>query len=158
MMLDGVFPPIPTTFNVATGDVDRGAITANVKRWMTTGLRGIVALGSNGEAALLDEDEADLVVEAARDAVPTNRLLIVGTGRESTRAAIAAARRAAARGADAVLVRTPSFFKTQMTADALVAHYVAIADAAPVPVLLYNLPGVTGIRSEEHTSELQSPM
>jgi len=142
--LRGIFPPIPTTFD-ERGDVDTTAITANVRHWMTTGLVGILALGSNGEAGLLTEDESDKVVRAVRDAVPSSRLLIVGTGRESTRATIAATRRAADLGADAVLVRTPSFFKSQMTADALTRHYVAVADASPVPVLLYNLPGPTGI-------------
>jgi 4-hydroxy-2-oxoglutarate aldolase len=144
MSLRGVYPPIPTSFDAA-GNVDTRAIGENVTRWMRTGLRGIVALGSNGEAALLDEDESDAVVNAVRAAMPDDRVLIVGTGRESTRATIAASRRAAASGAQAVLVRTPSFFKSQMTADALIAHYTALADACPVPVLLYNLPGVTGI-------------
>jgi len=144
MSFRGVYPPIPTSFDAA-GNVDTRAIGENVTRWMRTGLRGIVALGSNGEAALLDEDESDAVVNAVRAAMPDDRMLIVGTGRESTRATIAASRRAAASGAQAVLVRTPSFFKSQMTADALIAHYTALADACPVPVLLYNLPGVTGI-------------
>ena len=108
--LRGIFPPIPTTFD-ERGDVDTTAIAANVRQWMTTGLVGILALGSNGEAGLLNEDESDRVVRAVRDAVPSGRLLIVGTGRESTRATIAATRRAADLGADAVLVRTPAFFK-----------------------------------------------
>jgi 4-hydroxy-2-oxoglutarate aldolase len=144
MSFRGVYPPIPTSFDAA-GNVDARAIGENVTRWMRTGLRGIVALGSNGEAALLDEDESDAVVRAVRASMPDDRVLIAGTGRESTRATIAASRRAAASGAQAVLVRTPSFFKSQMTADALIAHYTALADACPVPVLLYNLPGVTGI-------------
>jgi 4-hydroxy-2-oxoglutarate aldolase len=143
--LRGVLPPIPTTFDAATGEVDAGAMAANVGRWMSTGLAGVLALGSNGEAALLDEDESDRVVAAVRDRVPRDRLLLVGTGRESTRATVSATRRAAALGADAVLVRTPSFFKSQMHAAALDAHYTAIADASPVPVLLYNLPAVTGV-------------
>jgi 4-hydroxy-tetrahydrodipicolinate synthase len=140
----GIFPPIPTPFTRG-GDVDAGAVTANVERWMTTGLSGVLALGSNGEAALLDDDEGDRVVDAARRAVPSERKLLVGTGRESTRATIDATRRAVDRGADAVLVRTPSYFRGQMTADALVAHFTSVADASPVPVLLYNLPGVTGL-------------
>jgi 4-hydroxy-2-oxoglutarate aldolase len=143
--LHGIFPPIPTPFVAATGEVDRPAIAANVKRWMATKLSGILALGSNGEAALLDEDESDVVVAIVRDAMPRDRLLLVGTGRESTRATIDASVRAAELGADAVLVRTPSYFKGQMTTDALLAHFRAVADASPVPVLLYNLPGVTGI-------------
>jgi 4-hydroxy-2-oxoglutarate aldolase len=145
MRFRGVYPPIPTSFHSATGEVDARAMRENVERWMRTGLRGVVALGSNGEAALLDEAESDAVVAAVREAVPDDRVLIVGTGRESTRATIAASVRAARLGAHAVLVRTPSFFKSQMTTEPLVAHYTAVADASPVPVLLYNLPGVTGI-------------
>jgi 4-hydroxy-2-oxoglutarate aldolase len=76
--------------------------------------------------------------------VPSDRVLIVGTGRESTRATIAACRRAAERGADVVLVRAPSFFKAQMTPEALTAHYQAVADASPAPVMLYNVPGMAG--------------
>ena len=143
--LHGIFPPIPTTFDAATGDVDSRAMAANVRRWMTTGLAGVLALGSNGEAASLEEDESDRVVAAVRGEVPGDRVLLVGTGRESTRGTIAATRRAAALGADAVLVRTPSYFKGQMTTEALVAHFSAVADASTIPVLLYNLPGVTGL-------------
>ena len=90
---------------------------------MTTPLTGLVVLGSNGEAPQLDDDEADRVVEIVRAGVPPHRPLIAGTGRESTRATIAATRRAAAAGVDAVLVRTPSFFKPQMTTDVFVRHY-----------------------------------
>jgi 4-hydroxy-2-oxoglutarate aldolase len=143
MRLDAVFPPMATPF--ANGEVDTGAIASNIGRWMTTGLGGVVALGTNGEAALLDEEESDRVIGAAREAVPRGRVLIAGTGRESTRATVAASRRAAALGADVVLVRTPSFFKSRMTTDAFVAHYTAVADASPVPVLLYNYPALTGV-------------
>ncbi|HEX7779573.1 MAG TPA: dihydrodipicolinate synthase family protein [Vicinamibacterales bacterium] len=142
--LRGIFPPIPTTFD-DRGDLDTAAIASNVRQWMTTGLKGILALGSNGEAGFVDEDESDRVVTAVRAAMPADRLLLVGAGRESTRATMAATRRAADLGADAVLIRTPSFFKSQMTTDALMKHYVAVADASPVPMLLYNLPGPTGI-------------
>lgn len=143
--LTGVFPPMPTPFDRASGDVNRAALARNVRRWMTTRLAGVLALGSNGEAALLDEDESDAVVATTREAMPRDRLLLVGTGRESTRATIDASKRAASQGADAVLVRTPSFFKGQMTPPALIDHFTAVADASPVPVLLYNLPGVTGV-------------
>jgi dihydrodipicolinate synthase/N-acetylneuraminate lyase len=144
-MMRGIFPPIPTTFTADGHDVDTRAITANVQRWMRTGLAGVLALGSNGEAALVDDDESDRVVSAAREGVPSDRVLLVGTGRESTRATIRASARAASLGATAVLIRPPSFYKSQMTTDALVAHFKAVADASPVPVLLYNLPAVTGI-------------
>jgi 4-hydroxy-2-oxoglutarate aldolase len=144
MRLDAVFPPMATVFD-RNGAVDSAAISANVVKWIAAGVGGVVALGSNGEAPFVDEDEAEQVIAAARDSVPRDRVLIVGTGRESTRATIAASHRAAARGADAVLVRTPSFFKARMTPDVFVRHYTAVADATPVPVLLYNVPAVTGV-------------
>lgn len=134
-----------TTPFTREGDVDTRAIRTNITRWLGTGLGGVVALGSNGEAPLLDEHECDHVLAASRDAVPRDKTLIAGTGRESTRATIAATRRAAAAGADAALVRTPSYFKARMTTDVLVRHYTAVADASPIPVLLYNYPAVTGV-------------
>ena len=134
-----------TTPFTRDGEVDARAIRTNIERWMRTGLGGIVALGSNGEAPLLDEEESDIVIAAAREAVPREKTLIAGTGRESTRGTIAATHRAAAAGADAVLVRTPSYFKPRMMPDALVRHYTAVADASRVPVLLYNYPAVTGV-------------
>jgi len=141
--LRGVFPPIPTSFD-SSGDIDTRAITANVTKWMSTRLSGVLALGSNGEASLLDEHESDQVLDAARQAVPSDKLLIAGTGRESTHGTINACRRAADLGADAVLVRPPAYYKNQMTNDALVEHFTRVADASPVPMLLYNLP-ITGV-------------
>jgi 4-hydroxy-2-oxoglutarate aldolase len=149
MSLAAVFPPMPTPFR--NGDVDADAIASNVTRWVRAGLGGVLALGSNGEAPLLDERESDVVVGAARDVIPPGRLLIVGTGRESTQATIAASRRAASLGADAVLVRAPFFFKNLMTPAALVRHYIAVADASPVGMLLYNYPGLTGINLAPET-------
>ena len=143
MHLDGVFPPIPTPFK--DGRVDVEAMASNVERWMATRIRGVVVLGSNGEAPLIDETESDAAIAAARDAVPGDRLCLAGTGRESTAAAISASQRAADLGADAVLVRTPSYFKPLLTSDAFVAHYTAVADAAPVPVVLYNYTALTGV-------------
>lgn len=142
--LNGIFPPMPTVFGADEG-VDTRAIRANVKWWMTTDLAGVLALGSNGEAPMLDDDECAAVVEAARAEMPAGKTLLAGTGRESTRQTIEASRVAGKAGADAVLVRTPFFFKSSMTSDALLAHYRAVADASPVPVLLYNMPGVTGV-------------
>ena len=140
----GIYTPIATPFR-DDGTVDERALAANVSRWMTTPLTGLVVLGSNGEAASLEDAEADRVVEIVRAGVPSSRPLIAGTGRESTRATIAATRRAAAAGADAALVRTPSFFKPQMTSDAFVRHFAEVADASPVPVLLYNVTLYTGV-------------
>jgi 4-hydroxy-2-oxoglutarate aldolase len=140
----GIFTPITTPFT--TDDtVDEAALARNVDRWMGTPLTGLVVLGSNGEAAQLDDAEADRVVAIVREHVPSDRPLIAGTGRESTKATIAATARAAAAGVDAVLVRTPSFFKAQMSAEIFVRHYTEVADASRVPVLLYNVTMFTGV-------------
>lgn len=144
MNLTGILNPIPTPFD-DRDRVDIGRLRAALGRWLTTPLSGFVILGSTGEAALLDEDESDRVVACARDVVPADRTFIVGTGRESTRATIDATKRAAALGAEAVLVRTPGFYKGQMTVNAFVRHYTAVAEASPVPVLLYNFTAVTGV-------------
>jgi 4-hydroxy-2-oxoglutarate aldolase len=109
---------MPTPFT-RDGAVDENGVTSNARRWIAAGLGGIVALGTNGEAALLDESESDRVVAAAREGVPRDRLLIAGVGRESTPATVAAARRAAALGADAVLVRPPSLYRGSITVTAL---------------------------------------
>ena len=144
MKLTGVFAPLPTPFDDdETVDVIR--LRASLKWWMRSPLAGFVVLGSNGEAVLMDDDESDRVVAEARALIPRQRPLIVGTGRESTRAAIRASRRAADLGADAVLVRTPGFFKSQMTAEVFIRHYTAVADTSPIPVLLYNFTAVTGV-------------
>jgi 4-hydroxy-2-oxoglutarate aldolase len=144
MTLTGILAPVPTPFDSRQA-VDVGRLRDAMARWMASPLDGIVVLGSSGEAPFLDDAEADLVVETARLLVPRTRRFIVGTGRESTRAAIRAAQRAAELGADAVLVRTPGFFRSQMTPDALIRHYRSVADASPVPVVLYNFTGVTGV-------------
>jgi len=148
----GVFTPIVTPFTTED-TVDEAALAYNVERWMKTPLTGLVVLGSNGEAAQLDDDEADRVIEIVRKHVPRDRPLIAGTGRESTKATIAANARAAAAGVDAVLVRTPSFFKTQMSADVFVRHYTEVADASPVPVLLYNVTMFTGVTMQVEAVE-----
>jgi len=144
MNLTGVFAPVPTPFD-DQDRVDGARLKTAFVRWLKSPLTGFVVLGSNGEAALMDEDESSRAIAIAREAVPRGRPLIVGSGRESTQAAVRAATRAADLGADAVLVRTPGFFKSQMTTDVLVRHYMAVADASPVPVLLYNFTAVTGV-------------
>ena len=144
MDLHGVFAPIPTPFD-RDQQLDEVTLKAAVTRWAATPLTGLVVLGSTGEAVLLDEDEADRSVLIAREAWPSSRPFIVGTGRESTKATIRATRRAATLGADAVLVRTPGFYKSQMHTDVFVRHYTAVADESPVPILLYNFTAVTGV-------------
>jgi 4-hydroxy-2-oxoglutarate aldolase len=144
MAFDGIYTPVVTPFTTA-GDLDIGALAFNVERYLRSRLTGLVVLGSNGEAPQLDEEEADRAIGAVREIVPRGRPLVAGTGRESTRATIAATRRAARLGVDAVMVRTPSFYKGQMTSDIFIRHYRDVADSSPVPVLLYNVTMYTGV-------------
>src|SRR5262245_65315263 len=118
----GIYTPLITPF-ASSGALDESGLRANVERYMRSSLAGLVVLGSNGEAPQLDDDEADRAIAVVRSAMPAKRPLLAGTGRESTAAAIAATRRAADLGVDAVLVRTPSFFKNQMTSDGFIRHY-----------------------------------
>lgn len=144
MTLTGVFAPLTTPF--ADDDrLDVHRLRAAIAWWLASPLTGFVVLGSTGEAVLMDDDECDRVVDEARSLVPRQRPFIVGVGRESTQATNRAAKRAADLGADAVLVRTPGFFKSQMTGDAFMRYYTAVADASPVPVLLYNFTALTGV-------------
>jgi 4-hydroxy-2-oxoglutarate aldolase len=139
LSLAGVFAPVTTPF-VAGGEIDAKGFAANIKAHIEAGLSGVVVGGSTGEAALLDEAERSSLVEIARDLVPRGKAVIVGAGAESTRYAIRLAKNAATRGADAVLVVAPHYYSTSMTAEALLRHYRAIADASAVPVILYNIP------------------
>lgn len=140
----GIYTPLATPF-AADGSLDTRALARNVEKYLRSPLTGLVVLGSNGEAPQLEEHEADLAIETVRGAMPKDRPLLAGTGRESTAATIAATERAARLGVDAVMVRTPSFYKGQMTTDAFVRHYTQVADRSPVPVFLYNVTMYTGV-------------
>lgn len=144
MSFAGLYTPIVTPFRT-DGEIDEAALRFNAERYLTSALTGLIVLGSNGEAAQLDEAESDRAIAVVRDVVPKARWLLAGTGRESTRAAVAATRRAAALGVDAAMVRTPSFYKNQMTSEIFVRHFREVADASPVPIFLYNVTMYTGV-------------
>jgi 4-hydroxy-2-oxoglutarate aldolase len=138
--IDGVIVPVVTTFSADTGELDVTSFAANVRAHIAAGLHGVVVAGSTGEAALLDANERGVLVSAAREMVPADKLLIVGTGAESTRTCLQLTRDAASRGADAVLVVAPHYYGAAMTGPALVRHYGRVADESPLPVVLYNIP------------------
>jgi 4-hydroxy-2-oxoglutarate aldolase len=148
--LSGVFPPIPTPFD-AGGEVAYQALADNLERWNQHDLAGYVVLGSNGEAVYLTEEEKLRVLETARRAIPAGKLMIAGTGCESTRGTSAFTRQAALTGADAALVVTPHYFGSKMTPDSLVHHYQAVAGGSPIPVVLYNVPGFTHVDMDAAT-------
>lgn len=144
MKIKGVLPPIPTPFG-PDGALELGSLKANLERWSSAGLGGYLVLGSNGEAPHLTFDEKRSVLEAAREAISQDVTFMAGTGEASTAATIATTRMAAEAGADCCLVITPHFYRRQMTPSALAAHYRAVAEASPVPILLYSVPAFTGL-------------
>lgn len=146
---EGVSVPVLTPFR---GDeVAHDRLAANLARLNEYPLAGYVMLGSTGEFPLLSESEKERIIATAREHTPRSRLLIAGTGGEATAPAIRLTRRAAELGTDAAIVITPSYYKGQMKPPALIRHYRAIADASPVPLLLYNFPANTGINLEPDT-------
>ncbi len=143
MNLSGVLLPLTTPFE--GGAVSPAKLVDNIARYEAHDLAGYLLLGSTGEAALLDDDEKITALAAARKAIPAARAMMAGVGLESTPATVRLARRAADAGADLLLVITPFFFRSRMSADALVRHFTAVADASPVPILLYNVPVYTSL-------------
>jgi len=148
--LQGILLPTTTPFD-SSQNVDLDGLRANLEKWSTTGITGVVLLGSTGERVHLDEQEYVELIEAARRTVSSNHAFIVGAGQQSTRATISEINRAAAAGADAVLVITPSFYRSAITQETLVKHYTELADVSPVPVILYSMPALTGIKIEPAT-------
>ncbi len=142
--LRGLFPPLTTPF-ADNGDLALPALQANIEKLNHEPLRGYVIGGSNGEFTSLSWDERLDVVRAARAVIPGDRLLIAGSGMESTRATVELTRRMADLGADAAIVVTPSYFKARMTAPALERHFTEVADTSPVPIVLYSVPANTGL-------------
>jgi 4-hydroxy-2-oxoglutarate aldolase len=140
LKLQGVFAPVVSTFHAKTEALDVGAFTANIDSHLSNGLDGIVVCGSTGEAALLTEEERLELLEAARRATPTGKLVIMGCGAESTGLTEHRCREAQTVGADAVLVVAPHYYSNAMSGQALRTHYLRVADASPLPVLLYNIP------------------
>ncbi|MFI5097916.1 MAG: 4-hydroxy-tetrahydrodipicolinate synthase [Candidatus Acidiferrales bacterium] len=147
MKFQGIFPALTTPFEV-DGWVSLGGLKENIRRYNKTGLAGYLVLGSTGEAVMLQRAEGDAVLAAVKEVAAPEKLLIAGTGAESTAETIARTKRAAALGYQAALVKTPYFYKPVYRAETYIRHYRAVADASPIPVLLYSVPAFTGVTLE----------
>jgi len=139
-------PPITTPFQEGQVALDR--LRGNFQKWNQTGLSGYLVLGSNGEAVYLNEKEKMEVIETSRESIPASKIMMVGTGTESTRETIQFTNQAARIGADCALVMTPSYFKGSMKPRVLHDHFVAVAESSQIGILLYNVPQFTGINME----------
>lgn len=140
----GIIPPIPTPFDAA-GELNLKALAANLEKWNKHPLAGYVVLGTNGEFPYLSEAEKLTYFEAARKYIPATKLFMAGTGCESAHSTIALTRKAAALGADVAILITPSYYKSRMDSAGLSHYYLAVADASPIPVSLYNMPANTSV-------------
>ncbi len=147
MVITGIFPALTTPFE-ADGAVSLSGLRKNIACYNQTAIAGYVILGSTGESVLLGPEEADSVLVAAKEAAVPEKLLIAGTGAESTAETIARTRRAAALGYQVALVKTPYYYKPAYRAETYIHHYRAVADASPIPILLYSVPIFTGISLE----------
>ena len=143
MLLSGIFPPITTPF-YPDGEVYYKKIEANVERYSRTPIAGIVVQGSTGEAILLSDQERRDVLKTALAAAAPNKVMIAGTGIESAHETLRLTEYAAELGYDAVMVRTPHYYKKQMHPANLLAFYRTVADRSALPIIIYNFPQATG--------------
>lgn len=139
MLIEGVFAAITTPF-YPDERVYYRKLEANVARYSRSQLAGMVVLGSTGEAPALDDEETKKVLRTAAEAAAPEKVLIAGVNRESLQSVLELAEAAAKYQYDAVLVRTPTYYSTQMTPEVVANYFRAVADRSPLPVVLYNIP------------------
>lgn len=142
--ISGVIPPMMTPFTERQA-VDYNGHVRNLERWNQDQLAGYLVLGSNSEAAYLSEEEKIKLIELTVEHAEEDRPILAGTGLESAVETIRFTNRAAELGAHAALILTPSYYSGQMTDAALIGYFTEVADAAEIPVLIYNVPKFTGI-------------
>jgi 4-hydroxy-2-oxoglutarate aldolase len=147
MDFSGVYPALTTPFE-ADGSVSVTGVKHNIQRYNSTGLAGYVVMGSTGESMLVSRSEWESVLVAVKEAAGRGMSLIAGTGQESTADTIERTKRAADLGYHAALVKTPHYYKPFYKPDVLIGHYRRVADASPIPVLLYSVPMFTGVTLE----------
>jgi 4-hydroxy-2-oxoglutarate aldolase len=140
----GVIAPVPTPFD-DNEDLALDELSENLVRWSKTRLSGFVLLGSTGEFVFLTTDEKKAVIERGRDTIPDDKLVIAGTGSESTREAVALTRWAGELGVDYAMVVHPFYYKREIKPSVLKAHYFEVAEESPVPLIIYNIPSFTSI-------------
>ena len=143
--LQGVFLPITTPFDAVTGDVAPVSFRDNLRRWVQEPIDGILLFGSTGEGALLDEEEKVRLTAYARELVPSPIVLAVGANTDSTRGTIRQVRRLAAEGAELALVHPPVYFAPSLTPASILDFYRDVADASPIPILVYHMPKFTHV-------------
>lgn len=142
----GVYVPTVAFFQ-PNEDIDLATVEKHAAYLARSGVTGLVTQGSNGEAVHLDREERKAITAATRRTVDAagfpSMPVIAGCGAASTRETIQLCKDSGDAGADAVLVLPPSYYKGLVNTEALHAHFFAVADASPVPLLIYNFPGAS---------------
>ncbi|MGH9413378.1 MAG: dihydrodipicolinate synthase family protein [Terriglobales bacterium] len=144
MDLHGVVAALTTPFDDG-GGLRLERLGANIEAYNGTALTGYLVLGSSGEAIYLEAEEKRAVLQRAAASAASGKLLLAGTGEESLRATLAMTGVAADLGYHAAVVRTPHYYKKNMTQAVLANFYRELAEQAALPIVLYNIPPLTGI-------------
>lgn len=147
MDVSGIFPALTTPF-AGDGSVSIADLKHNIQMYNRIGLAGYVVMGSTGESVLLTKSETEAILVAVKETASRDKKLIAGTGAESTAETIERTKRAAELGYDAALVKTPYYYKPVYKPEVYLQHYRRVADASPIPVLLYSVPQFTGVALE----------
>ena len=142
MLLEGIFPALTTPF-YPDGRLYLRKLEQNVERYSRTPVAGFVVLGSTGEVVFLREEEQIQVLETVAEVAAPEKVLLAGVGQESVLATLAMAEHAARLNYDAILVRTPHYYRAQMRPAEMLHYYRSVADASPLPLLLYSVPACT---------------
>lgn len=144
LKIKGVIPPMITPFK-SNGDVDYEMFVRNIERWNQDELCGYLVLGSNSEAVYLTEDEKLKLIELTVRHASSGRIILAGTGMESTRETINLTEKSAKLGARAALILTPFYYGSKMNDEALIKYYTTVADNVSIPILIYNVTKFTHI-------------
>lgn len=146
-MFKGAIVAIVTPFK--KGKVDEASLRKLIEFQIRNGTDGIVPCGTTGESSTLSHEEHDKVIEIVIDAVNKRVPVIAGTGSNSTAEAIRLTRHAHKAGADGALMVAPYY--NRPTQEGLYQHYKAVAEAVPIPIIIYNIPGRTGVNINPDT-------
>ena len=145
MKLEGVYSVLPTPF-ADNGDVDEASLRRVVELFIAAGVNGVTALGVTGEVARLDDGERAKVLEIVVDQVAGRIGVVAGTSADGTRTCIQYSRHAKAAGATAVMVSPPRMPK--LNSEAVVRHYIALAEAVDVEIVVQDYPPISGYAME----------
>ncbi|MDC7227661.1 MAG: dihydrodipicolinate synthase family protein [Spirochaetales bacterium] len=154
-MLSGVFAPMCTPFE--NDEVNISGFEQNIKTMNSSSLKGFFVLGTNGEFKTVSETERVKILETAVGAAASDKVVMAGTGVESTRETIRLTKQAAEIGVSSVSLLMPNFFAKKIDDEVMINHILEVADASPIPVVLYNNPSVAaGITISEAVVEAVS--